>query len=53
MGTICAPSYANLFMAQYKEKPMYQYIKDMAPLHLRYIDDIFIIWNGTKEQLTY
>ena len=44
MGTVCAPSYANLFMA-----PVY--LKDMSLLYLRYIDDIFIIWKGTKEQL--
>ena len=44
MGTVCAPSYANLFMA-----PVY--LKDMSLLYLRYIDDIFIIWKGTKEPL--
>ena len=44
MGTVCAPSYANLFMA-----PVY--LKDMSLSYLRYIDDIFIIWKGTKEQL--
>ena len=32
MGTICAPAYTNIFMAQY-------------------IDDIFMIWTGTKQVL--
>ena len=48
MGTVCAPSYAKLFMAQFEEKHIYPYIKGMALLYLRYIDDIFIIWKGTK-----
>ena len=52
MGTVCAPSYANLFMAQFEEKHIYSYIKDMALLYdERYTDDIFIIWKGAKEQL--
>ena len=51
MGALCAPSCANLLMVQFKEKHIYQYIKDMAVLHLRYVDDIFIIWNSTKDQL--
>ena len=50
MGTICAPSYANLFMAQLEEKHIYPHIKGIALSYLRYIDDIFIIWKGTKEQ---
>ena len=44
MGTICAPAYANIFMAQFEAKYIYPYI-------LRNIDDIFMIWNGTKEKL--
>ena len=51
MGTVYAPSYANLFMAQFEEKHIYPYIKDMALLYLRYMDDIFIIWKRTKEQV--
>ena len=51
MGTICSPPYVNLFMTQFEEKHIYPYIKDMTLLYLRYINDIFIIWNGTKEQL--
>ena len=51
MGTVCSPFYANLFMPQFEEKHIYPYIKDMSLLFLGYIDDIFIIWKGTKEQL--
>ena len=51
MGNVCTPSYANFFIAQFEEKHVYLYIKDMSLLYLRYIDDIFVIWKGTKEQL--
>ena len=51
IGTVCASSYANLFMVKFEEKQIYPYIKDVYLLYLRYIDDIFIIWKGTKEQL--
>ena len=50
MSTLCAPSYADLFMAQFKEKHICLYIKDIALLYLRYTDDIFIICEGTKKQ---
>lgn len=51
MGTICAPSYANIFMAKFEEKYIYPYIKELSLLYLRYTDDIFIIWKGSKEEL--
>ena len=51
MGTICAPSYANIFMANFEAKHIYPYIKEKPPLYLRYIDDIFMIWKGTKVEL--
>ena len=38
-------------MIQFEEKHIYQCIKDMALLYLRYIYDIFIIRKGTKGQL--
>ena len=47
MGNVCTPSYANFFIAQFEEKHVYLYIKDMSLLYLRYI----VIWKGTKEQL--
>ena len=51
MGTICAPAYTNIFMAQFEKQHIYPYIKNKSILYLRYIDDIFIIWTGTKQVL--
>ena len=51
MGTICAPSYANIFMANFEAKHIYPYIKEKSLLYLRYIDDIFMIWKSTKVEL--
>ena len=51
MGTICAPPYANIFMANFEAKHIYPYIKEKSLLYLRYIDDIFMIWKGTKVEL--
>ena len=51
MGTICAPSYANIVMANFEAKHIYPYIKEKSLLYLRYIDDIFMIWKGTKVEL--
>ena len=51
MGTICAPAYVNIFMAQFEKQHIYPYIKNKSILYLRYIDDIFMIWTGTKQEL--
>ena len=50
MGTICAPPYANLFMGKFEEKYIYPLLASKGGLYLRYIDDIFLVWNGTKEE---
>ena len=50
-GTLCAPAHANIFMAQFEAKHIYPYIHDKALSFLRYIDDIFMIWNGTTREL--
>ena len=51
MGTICAPAYANIFVAQFEKRHKYSYIKNKSILYLRYINDIFMIWTGTKQEL--
>ena len=50
-GTIYAPFYANVFMTNFEAKHTYPCIKEMSLLYLRYIDDIFMIWTGTKGEL--
>ena len=51
MGTKCAPSYANLFMGKFEKKYIYNRIKNKSKLYLRFIDDIFMIWTSSKEDL--
>ena len=51
MGTICVPAYANIFKAQFEKQLIYPYIKNKSILYLRYIDDIFMMWTGTKQEL--
>ena len=51
MGTICAPAYANIFMAEFEQKYVYPLIKDKSILFLCYIDDIFMIWTKSEKQL--
>ena len=50
-GSRCAPSYVSIVMANFEAKHIYQYIKEVSLLYLRYIDDIFMIWKGTKSEL--
>ena len=55
MGTICAPAYANIFMDHFHGpfwKKIYLPILRRTPqAHLKFIDDIFFIWTGSKDQL--
>ena len=51
MGTICAPAYANIFMAEFEQKYIYPLIKDKSILLLRYIDDIFMVRTKSENQL--
>ena len=37
-------------MEKFEEEYIYPYIGNKAKLYLRYIDDIFILWTGTKQQ---
>ena len=50
MGTICAPSYANIFMGRFESERIYPKIESIIQSYLRYIDDVFLIWTGSKEE---
>ena len=52
MGTKCAPSYANHFMGYFENTFIYPHIENKSTLYLRYIDDIFMLWNGREKELT-
>ena len=49
MCTIYAPAYANIFMAEFKQKYIYPLTKDKSILFLRYIDDIFMAWTKSEK----
>ena len=51
MGTICAPTYANIFMAYFDEKFIHPLIRNATTLCLRYIDDIILIWTKSENEL--
>ena len=50
MGTKVAPSFANLFMSSLEEKLLESY-PQKPKLWLRYIDDIFYIWEYGEDDL--
>ena len=52
MGSICSPSYANIFMGYFEREYLYPLIRGKCMFYTRYIDDIFLIWKGTEAQLT-
>lgn len=54
MSTPMAPNFANLFMDQLENNIINEFYEKhhMRPLvWIRYIDDIFFIWTGSKESL--
>ena len=51
MGTICALSYANIFMTNFELKYICPYIKDKTKMLLRFIDDFFMIWTGSEQEV--
>ena len=50
MGTRCAPNYAIIFMAEIEEEFLRSQTK-VPRIWLRFIDDIFMVWNHTREEL--
>ena len=51
MGTIYAPSYANIFMDHFERKFLYPFIKTFSLIYLWFIDDILFIWTDSKTGL--
>ena len=50
MGAKCAPSYANIFMGWFEEKFIFPLLTNLSDFYLRFIDHIFVIWNGPKTE---
>ena len=51
MDTICATAYAHIFMTNFELKYIYPYIKDKTKMFLMFIDDLFMIWTGSEQEL--
>ena len=50
MGTRVAPTYANIFMSDFEDRFVYTYHKQPL-LWVRFIDDIFFIWEHGEPEL--
>lgn len=52
MGANVAPTFANLFVASLEEGALYDSHHFQKVLgRWRYIDDIFLVWTGTQQEL--
>ena len=51
MATKCAPSFVNLFMGNSEKKHILPLLQEKSSLYLRFVDDIFFLWNGTEKEL--
>ena len=51
MGTICAPTYTNMFMSEFEERYIYPLIKNKSSSYLRFIGDIFMVWTKSENKL--
>ena len=51
MGSKSSCRYADIFMDDFETKHIYPRISGKHLAYYRFVDDIFLIWNGTKEDL--
>ena len=51
MGTICAPTYANIFVSEFEERYNYPLIKNKFSSYLRFIDNTFMVWTKSENKL--
>ena len=47
----CAPAYANIFKNHFEREYLYPFLEGLLPSYLRFIEDIFFIWTGSKGHL--
>ena len=47
------PTYVNIFMSELEEKYIYPLIKKKSSRYLRFIDDIFIEWTKSENELKF
>ena len=52
MGTICAHTYPNVFMSDFEERYIYPLIENKSSSYLRFIDDVFMVWTRSENELT-
>ena len=52
-GTKCMPSYVSIFVGWFEEKLLFPLLINLSDFYLRFIDGIFLIWNGTKTEFDY
>ena len=50
IGTLIAPSFAITYIDSFEEKHIYTY-QNQPMIYLRYIDDVFIIWQHGEDKL--
>ena len=50
MGTKCAPTYANTSMGLFEKNFIFQLLTNFNDFYQRFVDDIFLIWIGTKTE---
>ena len=51
MGTIFAPTYANMFVLGLDKNNIYPLNKDRSISYLSFIDNIFMLWTKSENQL--
>ena len=51
METKCALTYSKIFTGIFEENYIYHLTQRKCKLYLRYIDDIFLVWTGTQQEL--
>ena len=51
MGSKCSRSYADIFMVSFEKDLIYPLITNKYLCYYRFVDDIFMIWIGSEQEL--